>query len=189
MKNLFFWKGVEKANFIRVEDGWMFSPHGSIGKSYLVNEERMNLLSRHLRRYNGAATISIIVLVPALILTEYRWWGFLVIALACAGMGACYKLTIRSALQGIEPAAQGPTRQARRDQMISTMSHGRINFMIGVGIVFLPLGVWVLWNTINEGSAIDLLLSLVFAGMAVAFIAFGMRYRRVKRRLDGEGQS
>ena len=76
MKNLFFWKGIEKANFIEVEDGWMFSPHGSIGKSYKVDEERMNLLSRHLRRYYGVAAIPIIVLVPALILTGYRWWGY-----------------------------------------------------------------------------------------------------------------
>ena len=189
MKNLFFGKGIEKANFIRVEDGWIFSPHGAIGKSYKVDEERMNLLSRHLRRYYGVATIFVVVSSIPLILTnltEYWAWGFFVVALA--GLLAWYRLTIRSALQGIEPTTQRPTRQARRDAMISTMSHGRINFTIAVGVVFLPLGVWTLWDKINEGPTSDLLFSLIFAGLGPAFIAWGTRYKRVKRRLDREGQ-
>ena len=62
--------------------------------------------------------------------------------------------------------------------------------MIAVGVVFLPMGVFlVFWDTINVGPTSDLLVSLIFTGMAVAFIAFGMRYKRVKRRLDRVGKS
>lgn len=187
MKNLFFGKGIEKGNFIKVEDGWMFSPHATMGKSYKVDEERMDLLSRHLRRYYGVATIFIVGSIILTNLTEYWGWGFLVVALA--GLIAWYRLTIRSLLQGIEPATQRPTRQARRDQVISTISHGRINFTIAVGVVFLPMGVWTLWDKINEGPTGDLLLSLIFAGLGPAFIAWGMNAKRVKRRLDREGQN
>jgi hypothetical protein len=171
MKYLYFWKGMEEAYFRKVDKGYLFFPYGILTRGYEVTADKKAEIAAFIRTYYTYSTITLLIGIAVNLLIPLA----LLVPLL-----AFYAFKIHRLVAGAPRSATRLSYSEATASMASTVSTGRITFLVVGGIVMTAAAAFVLWMGLATGNQHNLWMGAI----GVAFFGFclwrGIQMARLK---------